>query len=129
MAQVKIYGLRSHLDTHKAALSGSIHACLVEALQLPPDKRFQRFIALEDDDFIFPADRSAQYTLIELSMFEGRSTEAKKHLIRLLFERLQTEAGIAPQDVEITIFETPRHNWGIRGLPGDELGLNYRVDV
>ncbi|MFZ5900336.1 hypothetical protein ACUM6F_03305 [Desulforudis sp. DRI-14] len=37
--------------------------------------------------------------------------------------------GIAPQDLEITIFETPQGNWGIRGKPGDELALNYKVQV
>jgi phenylpyruvate tautomerase PptA (4-oxalocrotonate tautomerase family) len=62
-------------------------------------------------------------------MFEGRTVEAKKNLIRLLFTRIEAEAGIRPHDVEITIFETPRHNWGIRGLPGDELGLDYKVEV
>ena len=62
-------------------------------------------------------------------MFEGRSVEAKKALIRLLFERLETDCGITPRDVEITIFETPRHNWGIRGLPADELTLDYTVKV
>jgi rRNA-processing protein FCF1 len=35
-------------------------------------------------------------------------------------KRAQKECGIAPQDLEITIFETPKHNWGFRGLPGDE---------
>ena len=62
-------------------------------------------------------------------MFEGRTIETKKRLIRLMFERLETRCGIRPQDVEITIFETPRHNWGIRGLPGDELTLGYTVSV
>ena len=31
--------------------------------------------------------------------------------------------------VEITIYETPRGNWGIRGVPGDELMLGYKVEV
>ena len=39
------------------------------------------------------------------------------------------ESDIAPQDVEITITETPRHNWGIRGLPGDELQLGYKINA
>lgn len=129
MAQIKIYGLRAHLDQRKQQLSDVIHGCAMAALQLPAEKRFHRFIALEPDDFIFPDDRSEQYTIIEISIFEGRSVEAKKSLVRLLFERLHTELGISPQNVEITIFETPRHNWGIRGQPGDELGLNYKVDV
>ncbi|WP_236901031.1 tautomerase family protein [Clostridium butyricum] len=66
---------------------------------------------------------------MEISIFEGRSVEAKKKLIGLLFERIQNELGIVPNDVEITIFETPNYNWGIRGVPGDELGLNYKVNV
>jgi phenylpyruvate tautomerase PptA (4-oxalocrotonate tautomerase family) len=60
-------------------------------------------------------------------MFAGRSVEAKKRPIRLLFERIGDQLGIAPQDIEITITETPRHNWGIRGVPGDELALGYRA--
>jgi phenylpyruvate tautomerase PptA (4-oxalocrotonate tautomerase family) len=129
MSQVKIYGEREQLTRRRAAISDAIHSCLVEALQLPPDKRFQRFLALDAADFIFPPDRSPAYTIVEISMFEGRSVAARKELIRLLFERLETRCGIAPQDLEITIFETPRHNWGIRGRPGDELGLNYNVNV
>ncbi len=37
--------------------------------------------------------------------------------------------GITPMDVEVTITETPPHNWGFRGLPGDEHSLNYKVNV
>ena len=129
MAQIKIYSLREHLDPIKKQLSDTIHACAIEALHLPPDKRFHRFIALDKADFFFPPDRSSRYTIIEISMFEGRSVETKKQLIRLLFTRLQAELQIEPQDIEIIIFETPQYNWGIRGLPGDELSLNYRVNV
>jgi hypothetical protein len=32
-------------------------------------------------------------------------------------------------DVESTIFETSKHNWDIRSVPADELGLNYEVEV
>jgi len=31
--------------------------------------------------------------------------------------------------LEMTIFETPKHNWGFRGLPGDEHKLDYKVEV
>lgn len=129
MAQIKIYGLRSHLDAHRQALSDSIHACVMDALEYPPEKRFHRFIPLDPENFIYPDDRSERYMIIEISMFEGRSAEAKKRLITLLFSRLHEAVGIEPNDVEITIFETPRANWGIRGRPGDELHLNYTVEV
>jgi phenylpyruvate tautomerase PptA (4-oxalocrotonate tautomerase family) len=129
MAQIKIYGRRDHLDRLRSDLSNAIHACVGEVLELPENKRFHRFIALDAGDFIHPEDRGERYTIIEISMFEGRTIETKKRLIRLLFQRLEADCGISPRDIEITIFETPRHNWGIRGLPGDELSLDYSVKV
>jgi phenylpyruvate tautomerase PptA (4-oxalocrotonate tautomerase family) len=129
MSQVTIFGNRDRLYERRLPVSDAIHASLVVAIGLPPEKRFHRFVGFERENFVYPADRSENYTIVEISMFEGRSAESKKHLIRLLFENLQRECGLDPQDVEITIFETPRANWGIRGVPGDELGLNYKVDV
>lgn len=129
MAQIKIYGLRAHLDAKRANISDCIHACVMDALQFPKGKRAHRFIALEPDDFYYPEGRTEQYTIIEISMFEGRTVETKKKLIHLLFERLHADVGILPADVEITIFETPRQNWGFRGMTGDEIGLDYKVEI
>ena len=129
MAQIKIYGVASRLDPIKARLSDAIHSCVVDALSFPAEKRFHRFIALADEDFVFPADRTDKYTIVEIDMFEGRSTETKKELIRLLFERVCRQCHIAPNDLEIHMTETPRSHWGIRGLPADELPLSYKVRV
>lgn len=62
-------------------------------------------------------------------MFEGRSVPAKKKLTKLLFERINQQLDIAVEDIEIVMFELPKHNWGIRGIPGDELVLNYVVEA
>jgi 5-carboxymethyl-2-hydroxymuconate isomerase len=128
MVQTKIYGLREHLDPIKVELSDVIHSCVVDALQFPVDKRVHRFFPLDAADFFYPAGRTDRYTIVEFSMIEGRSMEAKKQLIRLMFERVQP-LGILPQNLEMTIFETPMHNWGFRGLPGDEHQLNYKIEV
>jgi phenylpyruvate tautomerase PptA (4-oxalocrotonate tautomerase family) len=129
MSQIKIFGLRSSLSPVMKEMSDVIHSCVVDALQYPVDKRAHRFFPLETGEFFYPPGRTERYTIIEISMFEGRSVEAKKKLIRLLFGRFEAVMGIGPQDVEITIFETPTHNWGFRGLPGDEHSLNYKVNV
>lgn len=129
MAQVKIYGLKSSLTINKENVSKAIHESLMEALGLPENKKFHRYFLLNEGDFFYPEDRSQAYTIIELSIFEGRSVEAKKELIKLIFSKLNQHAGIDDQDIEITIFETPMSNWGIRGMPGDELALNYKVKV
>lgn len=107
-SQIKIYGLTESLKPHQVNLSNAIHNAVVEALAYPVDKKFHRFIGLYQSEFIFPSDRSSNYTIIEISMFEGRSVEVQKNLIRLLFQYIE-------QDIEITIFETPKYHWGIRG--------------
>lgn len=129
MAQIKIFGLRTSLSKHAEQLSLAIHDAVMQALSYPPEKKFHRFIGLEKSEFMFPDDRSEKYTIIEISMFEGRSVDAKKQLIHLLFENIKRDVGISPQDVEITIQESPKHNWGIRGQCADELALGYKVDV
>ena len=129
MAQIKIYGLRASLDPIKQQLSDLIHGCVVEAFQYPADKRAHRFFPLEREDFFYPAGRSERYTIVEISLFEGRSVAAKKTLMRLMFQRAEHELGLAARDLEITLTETPKHNWAFRGLPGDEHALDYKVDV
>ncbi len=131
MAQVKIYGIAERLRPLQTQLSEAIHSCIVDALKFPVDKKAHRFFAMDRADFLIPGGqgRTDRYIIIEISMFEGRTVETKKHLIRLLFERIHAAVQISPADIEITISETPRHNWGFRGSPGDELGLGYKVDV
>jgi phenylpyruvate tautomerase PptA (4-oxalocrotonate tautomerase family) len=129
MVQIKVYSLADKLNPIKAELSNVIHTSLIEVLQITPEKRFHRFFPLDKSDFYYPSDRTNNYLVIEISMFEGRSVETKKELIRLLIKNINEKLNIPICDIEITIFETPKSNWGIRGLPGDELTLNYKVEV
>lgn len=129
MAQIKIYARRALLAECQALISQAVHSALVSALQYPEDKKFQRFFPMDEGDFIHPADRSERYTIIEVSMFEGRSVGAKRALIQALIDQLKAHAGIDAQDIEITLFETPKVNWGIRGMNGEDLSLGYKVDV
>ena len=129
MPQTKVYGIQEYLSPIKSELSIVIHSCFVDVLQYPPEKRFHRFFLMDKSDFIFPSDKSQSYLIMEISMFEGRSVDVKKNLIRLLIKRISEKFNLSSNDIEITIFETPRHNWGVRGVPGDELDLNYQVDI
>jgi len=126
---IRIYGIREHLDPVKALLSDVINECMVEALTFPANKRCHRFFPMDKNDFYYPEGRSEAYTVIEISMMEGRSVEARKQLIHLLFEKLEKKIGIAPVDLEITIFESPAGNWGFRGVTGDDAKLGYNVNV
>ena len=126
---IRIYGIKEKLNPVKAILSNVINQCMVEALSFPENKRAHRFLPMDKEDFFYPDGRTDAYTVIEISMMEGRSVEAKKRLIHLLFQRLESEVGIAPIDVEITITESPACNWGFRGITGDEADLDYKINI
>ena len=129
MAQIKIYGIDSHLNPIKEQLSDVIHGCVMEALAFPEDKRFHRFFPMREEDVFYPSSRSRAYTIIEIMMIEGRTVETKKRLIRLFFERIRKELGIQAVDIEVVIQEAPAYQFGFRGMTGDEMLLDYKVEV
>ncbi|GAA1306107.1 MAG: tautomerase family protein [Brachybacterium tyrofermentans] len=129
MAQIIVYGHRESIQRRRSALSDAIHGAVMTALDYPAEKRFHRFIALDPEDFIHPEDRGSDYTIIEISMFEGRTERAKRAVIAELFARLERDVGILAHSVEVTITETPTVNWGIRGANAADLSLGYQVDV
>ncbi|MEY9952641.1 tautomerase family protein [Leifsonia sp. EB34] len=129
MAQVTVFACRATIDRHREALSDAIHGAVMAALAYPPEKRFHRFIGLDPADFVYPPDRGDDYTIVEVSLFEGRTVDSKRALIAELFGRIEAATGIAPHSVEVTFFETPKVNWGIRGVNGADLALGYTVEV
>lgn len=128
MGQIKVYGHAATLSRHRQAISDAVHAALVEAFAYPEEKRFQRFFPSADEDFVHPADRGAEYLMVEVLLFPGRSLEAKKAFYRKVLDNL-SDLGISASSVEIVLVESARENWSIRGVPGDELALGYRVEV
>jgi len=125
---IRIYGLKAHLDPIKAQLSDVINESMIEALLYPDNKRAHRFFPMESEDFYSPEGRSGKYTVIEINLIEGRKVETKKKLIHSLFQKAEA-LGIEPIDLEITLTEQPAHNWGFRGMTGDEASLHYKIEV
>ena len=128
MAQFKIFGRDDVLRPLRTALSDTVHAAAVDILGLPATKRFHRFFPMTAEDFPTPEGRSKKYTVMEVLMFTGRTAETKKAFYQRLYRDFAQHLGIEAIDLEITIVETPRHDWGIRGQAGDELTLTYRVE-
>ena len=129
MAQIKIYGVDTALIPIRDELSAVIHSCVMDALGMPEDKRAHRFFPIAKENFFMPGGRTDAYTIIEITMIAGRTVETKKKLIRLLFDRIQEQLGIQHIDLEICILESPAANWGFRGMHGDEIKLNYKVNI
>lgn len=118
-----MYGLTFSLQKIKKELSDVVHRCVVESLKFPRDKRFHRFFMMDKEDMIFTDSKSTSYTIIEITLMRGRSQEAKKSLIKMLFKQIEAELNIEPNDLEIVLIEVPAENFGFRGMCGDEIEL------
>ncbi|ANB26942.1 hypothetical protein A6F57_18230 [Alteromonas stellipolaris] len=127
---IVIYGIDKHLNPIKSQLSEVIHGCMQSVLGMPEDKRAHRFIPLAKENFFYPGGRTDCYTVIEINMMKGRKPETQKTLIKALFKEIESALGINPIDIEITIKEQEKYQWGFRGITGDEASdLKYNVDV
>lgn len=127
---IVVYGIKEQLNPIKARLSDAIHESMQSVLGFPEDKRAHRFIPMNKKDFYYPGGRSDAYTVIEINMMAGRKIETQKILIKTLFKNIEAKLSIQPVDIEIIIKEQAPHQWGFRGMTGDEVDdLKYKVNV
>ena len=125
----KVYGRTNFLRDAHARIGDALHNAAMSALEAPADKRFHRFIGLEDWAMVAPPDRSERFLQIEVVMFSGRSVATRKAFVRAITEQLERALSLSTVDIEIVLIEAPRENWGIRGQHGDELELSYKVEL
>ena len=105
------------------------HAALVEALGIPDNDRVQRIVEHTRDDFELPPGCGDDFVLVEVTMFAGRSRQAKRRLYQALVHNFGT-LGVAPTDVFVVLQEPPTENWGIRGgQMASEVDLGFEVQV
>ena len=129
MPEVRIEVREGRSATEKKALLEAAHSALVEALRIPEHDRIQRLYELPAECFEIPPDKTEAFTLIEVTMFPGRSLDAKRALYQALVRNLG-ELGVAPNDVFVILHEPPMENWGIRGgMPASEVDLGFEVNV
>jgi phenylpyruvate tautomerase PptA (4-oxalocrotonate tautomerase family) len=127
---IVIFGIKENLNPIKAQLSDVIHSCMESVLGFPEDKRAHRFIPMDKEDVYYPGGRSDVYTVIEINMMAGRRIETQKNLIKSIFKEIDRVLSIPPMEVEIIIKEQAPHQWGFRGMTGDEVNdLKYKVNV
>lgn len=130
MPLVKIEIVTGKTVEYKKALLDGVHLALVEAFRIPDYDRMQRLYELDEDDFEYPASKTDKVTLIELTIFHGRSFEAKKRLYESIVNNLTQNPGIPSNDIVIVIQEPPLENWGIcGGKPGNEVNLGFEIKV
>ena len=129
MPSVLVHMRKGRTAAQKRAVLDAIHESLVESFKIPAADRFGRILEFEPEDFDLPSGKTEACLVIEMTVYPGRSLEAKRSLYAGLVRRLEAQ-GVLGSDVMILLREPPLHNWGIRGgKPASEVDLGYAVDV
>jgi phenylpyruvate tautomerase PptA (4-oxalocrotonate tautomerase family) len=129
MPLVRIEIVKGRPLEERRRLFQAVHDALVEAFRIPDDDRTQRIVEHEPENFEIPPESSNRYTLIEITAFPGRSTEAKRNLYRALVQRLK-EIAIDPMDVSVVLLEPALESWGVRGgRSAADADLGFSLDV
>lgn len=115
--------------SHKRKIMEAVHSAMKSALKIPETDRNIRFHEYSVDDFQVPPAKTENYILVEISMFAGRSLQAKKDLYQCIVKNLN-RLGIPADDVFIVLHEIPLETWGIRGgFPASEVDLGFTVGI
>jgi hypothetical protein len=115
--------------TNPEAVIDAVQSALREALKIPEADRTLRLILHPASHFAVPPGRGEKFTLIEITMFSGRSMGAKRNLYQAIVRNLGA-LDVPPLDIKITLIEAPPENWGLRGgMPASEIDLGFKIDV
>ncbi len=128
MPSTRIETRRGWLGAQKRDFIEAVQAALVAGILIPEGDRCVRLAEYDEDAFIAGADKGPRYSVIEISLFTGRSIEAKRRLYAELAAAV-ARFGLEEQDLKVILHEVPRENWGLRGLPASEIDLGFKVDV
>jgi phenylpyruvate tautomerase PptA (4-oxalocrotonate tautomerase family) len=129
MPLIRVEILEGWSPAEKARLLDAIHAAAVEALTIPDEDRTQIVTEHPAEAFEIPPGKGDRFTLVEITMFAGRSLDAKGRLYRAVVTNLG-RLGIPPSDVLIVLHEVPLESWGIwGGTPASDVNVGSEAGV
>lgn len=109
-------------------ISTIIHEALLEAFKIPEYDFNHRFEIYNISEWHIPNTKTTKYILIEMTIYPGRSKDAKANLYKLISEKL-LKKGIKGNDCTIILYEPPLENWGMNGLRGDQEDIGFKLNV
>ena len=131
MALARIDILEGRTAEDKRAIVEGVRGALSEALRAPPEDPLVRLAEYPAEHFTLPyPDRhSDRFTLVEVTMFAGRSMETKRRLYDAVVRRLGA-AGVPAEDVLIVLHEPPMNDWAVNGgIPAGEADVGFEVEI
>jgi 4-oxalocrotonate tautomerase len=116
MPLVRISLRHGTTQEYRKALGDGVHRAMVEALQIPPDDRFQVITEYPPEGLIYDPQylgirRSDKVVFVQITASAGRKPMQKRKLFKRMSEILSESPGLAPADLVINLVEVVWENW------------------
>lgn len=112
---------------YKQALMDEIYEAMRETVAIKDGDRFMAITEHGAHEFAYGAfldiDRSGDLVQIQVFWAPGKSVDDKLAMYRKIIERLGSNPGVRPEDVLISVIETPAENWSF----GNGMAQFYRA--
>jgi 4-oxalocrotonate tautomerase len=116
MPLVRIALREGKSDQYRRAVADGVHQAMVEAIDAPPQDRFQIITQHSANDLIYDPtylaiERSDDIVLVQITLSAGRKPPQKRKLFQRMAELLQKNPGLRPQDLMVNLVEVAWENW------------------
>jgi phenylpyruvate tautomerase PptA (4-oxalocrotonate tautomerase family) len=93
-----------------------VYQAMRTAIAVPEHDHFQVITEHDSTSLIYDPsylniERTDGFIVIQITLNEGRTIEAKKTLYREIAQRLHADLGVRPEDVFINLVEVKKENW------------------
>jgi len=116
MPIAKLHVLEGQFDEVRLdKVSSAVQRALITALGIPPEDFFQIIHVLPKEQFrhtpsFLGLNYSDDLIVLEITFISGRPKEKRLSLLKALNDAVVSAAGISPDDLLITLYETPGEN-------------------
>ena len=113
---VRISLIEGKSEKYRKKVGDVVHQAMVEAINCPPQDRFQLITEHTKDNFLCAPEYlgisySDDLIIIQITLNEGRTTELKKALYQAIAEGLYNAVSVSTKDVFISLVEVKKENW------------------
>jgi len=116
MPLVRISLREGKTEEYKKALADGVHRALVEAIEIPPEDRFQVLTEHSSGSLIYDPSylgitRTDEVVLVQITLSAGRKPPQKRKLYKRMSEILAENPGLRPQNLMINLVEVAWEDW------------------
>ena len=113
---VRISLMEGKSAEYRRKVGDAIHQAMVEAIDCPPQDRFQLITERTKDNFLCAPEylgisHTDDLIVIQITLNEGRTVALKKALYQAIANGLDAAVSISIRDIFISLVEVKKENW------------------